>query len=333
MEQRQAVGGGEVEGEVTLVGVGARGSASCAPTTDPPCPVTAPVVRMPSMREIDSTWITSAPSAANAPAAMGPAHQAVRSSTRTPASGRSGVPAGSGASHRSGRDRARVLTEPGRRGGRRRIFVVHAPRSARELEGAGRVVDEHAARDEVVAVEDVGTAVHRRHRDAELARPLDDLGRGVVRRPRVHDVVPLVPARLSLRGERELAVGDEIGTFDQHQEVVELIAAVRAEADVAVEGGLHRRCLDRTTRPQRRWRREQRAVELRVAVGRDGHHFGASTRRRARRGRCAAPATLPRPPRHSRRFPPTTRSCVHRLGTARPTVSPVGSGLRCRPAR
>ncbi len=47
---------------------------------------------MPSMRLIDSTWITSAPSAASAPAAIGPAHHAVRSSTRTPASGSSSGP-------------------------------------------------------------------------------------------------------------------------------------------------------------------------------------------------------------------------------------------------
>ena len=49
-----------------------------------------PTRRIPSGREVDSTWMTSAPSVASNHVDMGPAHQAVVSSTRTPASGSDG---------------------------------------------------------------------------------------------------------------------------------------------------------------------------------------------------------------------------------------------------
>jgi hypothetical protein len=60
---------------------------------------------------------------------------------------------------------------------------------------------------------------------------------------------------------------------DQETEVVELVAAVGAEADVAVEGRLHGRCLDRAGRADDRCVAAQCAHELGVAVGGDGHHF------------------------------------------------------------
>ena len=80
----------------------------------------------------------------------------------------------------------------GRGGGGSSSSMRHGRRGI--LNGPGRVVDEDVAGDEVVAVEDVLAAVHRRHRDAQLAGAAHDLGGRVLRRPRVDDVVPLVPA-------------------------------------------------------------------------------------------------------------------------------------------
>ena len=102
-----------------------------------------------------------------------------------------------------------------------------------------------------------------------------DLGGGVLRRPRVDDLVPLVPAASGGRTWLlALVVVDEIGTLDEQQEAVELLAAVGAEADVAVEGRLDRRRLDGARGAGDRRAAEQRADVLGVAARGDGHHLG-----------------------------------------------------------
>ena len=79
-------------------------------------PSIPPIMRIPSGRLADSTWITSAPSAAIICAADGPAHQAVRSSTRSPASGSPAAPVGLG--RRTSRDSTRPVCSPSRGAGR-----------------------------------------------------------------------------------------------------------------------------------------------------------------------------------------------------------------------
>ncbi len=83
----------------------------------PSRPVAPPVVRMPSIRVIDSTWITSAPRAASTPVPAGPAHHAVRSSTRTPASGSPAAP-GAGSTRSGTRVSIAPVCSPRRGAGR-----------------------------------------------------------------------------------------------------------------------------------------------------------------------------------------------------------------------
>ena len=142
-QEREPVVGSEVEGEAALVGVRAEVVRAALPPRTVHAGGAAPVARMPSIRLTDSTWMTSAPSAASAPAAIGPAHHAVRSSTRTPASGSAGSsPVIVRARRRVRLDRAGVLAQARRGPRRRRVLVVHPPRSARHREGSRRVVDE-----------------------------------------------------------------------------------------------------------------------------------------------------------------------------------------------
>ena len=74
----------------------------------------------------------------------------------------------------------------------------------------------------------------------------------VWRGPRVHDLVPLVPAG-DPGGERcpRRVLLEQVDPIDQQEEVLELLASVRVEADVAVGGGLDRRSLERTCGGQR----------------------------------------------------------------------------------
>ena len=147
----------EVEGDVALFALACRKNAlnshhSSRSANAPP------VIRMPSSRWIDSTWMTSAPSAAKRPLADGPAHHAVRSTTAKPvrAAGRADRrgAAPSGGRGPSVRRRARRSRGDGTRG--RRGLAVDRPRTARHPERAGRVVDEHAARVDVLELEHAG---------------------------------------------------------------------------------------------------------------------------------------------------------------------------------
>ena len=114
--------------------------------------------------------------------------------------------------------RAVVLAEARRRAGRWRVAVVLAPRRARHLERAGRVVDEHAPRDELLAVEDRVAVQHGRDGDAQLRGALDDLVGRVTCRPRVDGFVPLRPVLLAADKGRELVVAEQVGAFDEIEE-------------------------------------------------------------------------------------------------------------------
>ena len=96
----------------------------------------------------------------------------------------------------------------------------------------------------MLETDDVGTAADRGHRDTQLRGPADDFGRGVLGRPGVDQVVPFLPALLATLEPGQLLVAEEIGTFDEHEEIVELLAAVGTETDEAVEGRLDRRGLE-----------------------------------------------------------------------------------------
>ena len=208
---------------------------------------------MPSMRLIDSTWITSAPSAASAPAAIGPAHQAVRSSTRTPASGSS-----------SATDRRR-----GGRGCAARSSPVCSPRrGAGRGSGGSSSSMRHGRRgilNELVA-SSTNTLRATNWSHSRMFSPLctgatgmrSSLARrtisavGVLRGPGVDDVVPLVPALLAiglqlLHGSPSMRSARSMS----RRKLWNCCAAVGAEADVAVEGRLDRRRLDRAPRRRR----------------------------------------------------------------------------------
>ena len=201
---------------------------------------------MPSMRLIDSTWITSAPSAASTPAAIGPAHHAVRSRTRTPASGSSSSPT-VGAATRDVRARSCRCAH---RGGARAAAAAGPRRPCATgrrgiLNDPGRVVDEDVARDEVVAVEDVLAAVHRRHRDAQLARAGARSRRSCARastrgRSRSTRPSPSGGPSALLHGSPSMRSGRSMSS----RKLWNCCAAVGAEPDVAVERRLDRRRLD-----------------------------------------------------------------------------------------
>ena len=215
-------------------------------------------------------------------------------------------------------DRAGVLAEARRRARQRRVLVVHAPRATRHLERCRRVVDEHVAGDEVVALEDVLAAVHRRDGDAQLAgqraRSRRSCG-AASRRGRCRSTRPspsggrvwLLHGSPSMRSGRSMS----------SEEAVELLAAVGAEADVAVEGRLDRRRLDRAPRAD-----DRRVADAARACSRRSCSRRWSSPRRSRsrcghRARSAARAGRPRRPPSPRTCPPTTRWCARRPGTAR----------------
>src|SRR6187402_2968344 len=88
----------------------------------------------------------------------------------------------------------RVLADARRWTERWSGLAVDRPRTAGHAERRARVVDEDAASDGVIEIEQRPRWCDRAHGDAQQRRALDDLGSGVLRRPCVNDLVPLVEA-------------------------------------------------------------------------------------------------------------------------------------------
>jgi hypothetical protein len=171
-------------------------------------------------------------------------------------------------------DGTAMLAEARSDTGRGRILVVDAPGPSRLEEGTRRILDECTARPEVLVFLHRGAVVDRRHRDAQLRRALDDLGRGVLRGPRANRRVPLVHPRPAAVDQCELLVRQQVGAIDEQQEILVLLTRVGVEADPAVSGGLDRRQLDGAGRGALHLGAPEHAVEQ-VGVHRSGdvHHF------------------------------------------------------------
>ena len=271
LEQRQALGRGEIEREVALV----RVRAQVVRAALPPRPVRAQhraghahAIGTHGRLDVDDVGTECRDHARGHRA--GPPRAEVE---HAKAGERQVALAGRGRrAHGCVRfDATGVLTEARRARWRWWVGVVHTPRPPRHGEGAGGIVDVDAARHEVIALQDVRAAVHRRDGDAQLRREPHALGGGVLRGPLVHDRVPLVPSRLTTGRAGELLVAEQIRSFDEHQEIVELLAAVRTEADVTVLGRFDGRRLERAVHLGDRRLAAQRVHVLGVVPARDRH--------------------------------------------------------------
>ena len=176
--------------------------------------------------------------------AAAPTHHDVTSSTFSPASG-SAVGSASG-SVGAGRGRASIAPScsPRRGDGLRcgQRLAVETVRTARAGQTVG-TVEEHAARDHVLVAEDGLAVVHRRHRDPQRGRGLDDLLDLVMRHEAVDDLLPLDDVHVAAGEPREPRVVEQVGALDEHEEVLELGGGVGVEADEAVARPLDRRRL------------------------------------------------------------------------------------------
>ena len=249
----------------------------CAPRSHhgPSRPVAPPVVRMPSMRVIDSTWMTSAPSAASTPVPAGPAHQAVRSSTRTSSSG-SPAPGGRlGALGHARFDGPGVLAEARRaaRGGGGSVSSIRHGRRGMVNESVGsRTSTLRSTKCGIVVIVSPLPTGATGMRSSIARSTISAVV--VLRREGVHDLVPLLLARDPPDAQCPLVVAQQIEALDEHEEAVELLTAVGREPDVAVEGGLDRRCLEGPFGAGDRWPAGNRPSLLAEARADEGGDLG-----------------------------------------------------------
>ena len=178
-----------------------------------------PVMRMPSMWLVDSTWITSAPSSGEQaggrrPGPPGGEVEHLQAGERQGARRAGGtVGAGRGASVPLAGDEPRAGA--GRGAGGAWPSTSHGRRGARNV--LVGVVDEHATSVDVVDLEHGLAVGHRGDRDAQLGGAAHDLVGRVLRREGVDHLVPLVPPAHAGAEAGPRRVLQQVGPFDEEQ--------------------------------------------------------------------------------------------------------------------